>query len=301
MAKVKEDKKKKSVSKQGEQIEENLIDAEKEAVLDEKVDFSDAPQESEQDQEIDIETAEDETGTEEGMAPEVAAINTDTETALVMDKKAEKPKKKAVKKAKANRVRSKKYQGNASLVDPNKKYSIAEAIELIKKTSYSKFDGTVSLSIKLEKAKKGDDQIRGTIKLPHGTGKVQKIEIATDELIEKIKNGYSEFDILIATPAMMPKLAQVAKILGPKGKMPNPKDGTVTENPADIIGDLSENIARYRTDAGRNVHIPVGKVSWEETKLSENIQAILKNLLKFKKISITLSPTMGQSARIDAK
>ncbi|MBU1019304.1 MAG: hypothetical protein ABIJ72_02220 [bacterium] len=195
------------------------------------------------------------------------------------------------------RQRSKKYQDSIKDLDKDQQYPIDEAIKLVKDSSYSKFDGTFTLHIQLSKSKKKDEAIRGTIKLPHGTGKKQKIEIVSIDLIEKIQKGYSDFDVLIASSEMMPKLAQVAKILGPKGKMPNPKDGTVSDNPEQTAKDLDQ-IAPYRMDAGRNLHINVGKVSWENAKIAENIAVVLKALTHHKKDSVTLSPSMGSGVKI---
>ncbi len=196
---------------------------------------------------------------------------------------------------------SKGYLDKAGLVDSGKLYKLEEAIGLAKKVSYSKFDGTVSLAIRIAKSKKTDESIRGTIRLPHGTGKKVKVAVASEELIEEIKKGKTDFDLLVATPEMMPRLAQVAKILGPKGKMPNPKDGTVVDDPQAHLEELGERIVRFRADAHRNVHIPVGRVSWADEKLLENIQAALKTLASEKKLSVTLSPTMGPGVGMEVK
>lgn len=212
-------------------------------------------------------------------------------------KKSKKPKTKL----KKPNPRSKKYLETVGKFERNKKYTLGSAIKLVKELSYSKFDGTVDMAVRIEKNKKGDDSIRGTIKLPHGSGKKLKVEIASDEIIEKIKKGWTDFDTLVATPEMMPSLAQVAKILGPKGKMPNPKDGTVVDDPKSALEDLSGNVIGYRADIGRNIHIPVGKVSWDETKIIDNIRVVLKALAHLKKESVTLSPTMGPGIKIETK
>lgn len=297
-------------SKKEEIIQDDLKQEELDSQEESEIDGPKTEDESFDDQMTDIDAVEEETETVEEVAPEVEAINTDNDTATSANSKVEKEEsvdtnKKSVKKASKatkkklkKKVRSKAYLKSVEEVDKNKKHTIEEAIDLIKKGSYSKFDGTISLTIKLEKAKKNEDAIRGAIKLPNGTGKKQKVVVATDELIEKIKKGEMDFDILVAQPAMMGKLGQVAKVLGPKGKMPNPKDHTVVENPQDVIEDLSEKIVRYRVDAGRNIHIPVGKVSWDAAKLSENIALVLRTLAKHKKESITLSPTMGPGVKI---
>jgi len=267
-----------------------------------EIDKAEALEESKLDQQVDLETAGKETQTEEAIPSEIDAINTDNETAKKTTQKTAKKatvlKAKTAKPAKP-KVRSKKYSASAKNLESGKKYPLGEAIKLAKQTSYSKFDGTLALSLKLEKSKKADDSVRGTIKLPHGSGKQVKIEIASDAVIEKIKTGWVDFDILVATPADMPKLAQVAKILGPKGKMPNPKDSTVVDDPKAALEDLGGKVVRYRADIGRNIHIPVGKVSWDDTRISENIETILKAFAHLKKESVVLSATMGAGVKLD--
>lgn len=277
---------------------QKVLQDEKESMVSEEIDAVSDDQQSVDDQQQDLELVESETDTGDVEPAEEAAVNTDNETAKEVTKK---PKKKSTKKIVKKSIRSKAYMAKLEIVDKSKKYTISEAVELVKKLSFSKFDGTVNLAIKLEKAKKAEDAIRGTIKLVHGTGKTQKVEVVTDELIEKIKKGTVDFDILVATPSMMPKLGQLAKILGPKGKMPNPKDGTVVDDPKLVIEDLSQRIVRYRTDAGRNIHMPVGKVSWDSSKLVENIEQALKSLSRLKRESVTISPTMGPGVKIDPK
>jgi len=198
--------------------------------------------------------------------------------------------------------RSKKYVAAKSAVEPGKAYPIDEALELLKSVSYAKFDATVNLAIHLERSKKAQEEsIRGVIKLPFGTGKKMNVVVASDEIIEAIKKNKTDFDILVASPEIMPRLAQVAKILGLKGKMPNPKDGTVVEKPEDAVLDLSQNTARYRSDVGRNIHVAVGRISWEKDKLLENIQTVLKALAHLKKSSITLSTAMSPGIKLDMK
>ena len=213
--------------------------------------------------------------------------------------KSEKPKKSQAPKVKAKKPkqRSKKYRTAVSDFAKNKKYLLEEAVEIVKRTSYSKFDGTITLDIRLGKLK-SDESIRGTIKLPHGIDKKLRIAVASEDLIEEIKKGETDFDILLATPQEMPKVAQVAKILGPKGLMPNPKDGTVVEDPQKAQKELAE-MARYRADAFRNVHITVGKVSWDSKKIVENIQAVLKALARFKKDTVAISATMGPGVKLE--
>jgi large subunit ribosomal protein L1 len=280
---------------------EEILKQEAEAMVGEEIDELKDDQQSLSDQGQEIEAVQSETDTSDIKSAEAEAVNTDNETAKEATKSAKKkPAKKSSKPAKKSK-RSSSYMAKVELVERSKKYSISEAVELVKKLSTSKFDGTVNLAVRLEKTKKAEDAIRGTIKLVHGTGKKQKVEIVSEELIEKIKKGVVDFDILVATPSMMPKLGALAKILGPKGKMPNPKDGTVVDDPKAVIEDLSEKIVRYRADAGRNIHMPVGKISWENNKLVENIAQVLKSLSRLKKESATISPTMGPGVKIDVK
>jgi len=274
-------------------------DVEKQEISAGEIDKVVGDQDSETDQEIDLETTEEETGSAEEVASEISAINTDNETAKEQNKKP----KKQIKKTKPTKakVKSKAYLKSTEGFEAGKSYKIEEAVELVKKHSYSKFDGTVNLAIKLQKSKKGDDAVRGTIKLPNGAGRVLKVAVADDKLIESIKKGKTDFDILVASPAMMPKLGVVAKVLGPKGKMPNPKDGTVVEDPKAVAEDLSRNVVRYRQDLGGNLHMPVGKVSFNSAKIVENIQVVLKSLAHLKKDSVTISPTMGPGVKVDIK
>jgi len=283
--------------------EENIVKGEKKSQKEAEIDMPQAPEESWSDQDVDLVDAEKETETKEQIAPEVAAVHEDTETAQTINKKGISRKvreKKSAPRQKKLNPRSQKYSETAAKFEREKSYSPSEAAKLIKNLSYTKFDATLTLNIKLARPKKGDEAIRGTIKLPHGTGKKLDVAVASDELIEKIKKGDDHFDILISTPAMMPKLAQVAKILGPKGKMPNPKDGTVVDNPQTAQEELTH-MARYRADAGRNLHIAVGKASWDPKKIEENINAVLKALAHLKKESIALSPTMGPGIKIENK
>ncbi len=284
-------------AKKEEIIEDDVKNEELEALEKEEIDASDAPQESDIDQEIDLTTAEKETETGEEIPAEVDAINTDTATAQEANKPVKKAGKKKTTKSVKPKKRSKKYIEIVGDFDKNKRYPLEEAVELVKKLSYSKFDGTISVDVRLSKLK-SDESVRGTIRLPNGIEKKMNIAIADEDLIEKIKKGEIGFDILLATPQMMPKLAQVAKILGPRGLMPNPKDGTVVDDPDKARGEMAE-MARYRADAQRNIHITIGKVSWESKKLVENIKVALKGLGKYKKDTVAISPTMGPGIKIE--
>lgn len=203
---------------------------------------------------------------------------------------------KSVSKKRARFSRGKKYIKNKGLIT-KKLYSVEDAIELVKKTSYAKFDATVEIHITTV-AKKGQDPLRGLIKLPSGAVKAKKVEIASEELIEKIKKGIIEFDILLAKPEMMANLAKVAKILGPKGLMPNPKSGTVTEDAELTKKELSAGKVEYKSDAQNNIHLAVGKVSWENEKIQTNIDTLIKGLPDNRIAKIYLSTTMGPSVRV---
>lgn len=201
--------------------------------------------------------------------------------------------------------RGKKYRAAAEKIDRNKVYEIAEAVKIIKENKIAKFDESVEIHIKTNvDAKKTDQQLRGTVELPHGTGKSKIIAVITtthakdakeagadivagEEYIEKIKSGKAftgkdKFDILVATPEMMPRLAPVAKILGPKGLMPNPKTETVTNKIKETVIALKKGKAAFKNDATGNIHQLVGKVSFPAEKLAENISVFISNLEKFK-------------------
>lgn len=205
----------------------------------------------------------------------------------------------SAKKESKPRQRSIKYKKALELVDRSKKYSIDEAIELAKKTSYSKFDGSLEIHARLEKSKKTDN-VRGLLQLPHGNGKTVKAVLLDDKIIESIlKNKKTEYDVLVATPDMMPKIARIAKILGPQGKMPSPKSGTVTTDPDKILKEIQAGRSEYKADANGNIHISIGKLSWDDTKLLENYKVAINALAAQKLQSITLSATMGPGIKIE--
>lgn len=223
--------------------------------------------------------------------------------------------------------KSKKYLEAAKLIEKGKLYSKEEAIDLVKKTSITKFDGTVEISINLNvDPRKPDQQLRGAIVLPNGTGKTKKIlvlsktnqaEIAKEagaefvgdtDMLEKIeKENWFEFDVIIATPEMMPLLGKLGKVLGPKGLMPNPKTGTVTTDVKKAIEDIRKGRVEYRTDSYGIIHTIVGKVSFDSSKLAENVDSLMNVILKSKPAavkgkfvkSIALSSTMGPGVQID--
>ena len=224
--------------------------------------------------------------------------------------------------------KGKKYVEVAKLVEKNKLYTKEEAIDLVKKTSTTKFDSSVEVAMSLNlDTKKADQQLRGTICLPNGTGKTKKIlviakgpkaaeakEAGADyvgdmDYLEKIeKENWFDFDTLIATPDMMPQLGKLGKILGPKGLMPNPKTGTVTMDIKKAVQEVKQGRIEYRTDSYGNVHTIIGKVSFTEEQLLENLKAFVSLILKTKPSvvkgtyvkNISVSTTMGPGIKIDA-
>lgn len=223
--------------------------------------------------------------------------------------------------------KGKKYVEAAKLVEKMKLYTKEEAVKLVKTTSIAKFDETVELALNLNlDPKKADQQLRGAIVLPHGTGKVKKIlvlakgdyakaaiEAGADfvgdmDMITKIeKENWFGFDVMIATPDMMPALGKIGKLLGPKGLMPNPKTGSVTTDVKKAVNDVKKGRVEYRTDSYGNVHVSVGKVSFTEEQLLENIKAFVALMLKSKPSvvkgkyvkNIAISSTMGPGIKID--
>ena len=223
--------------------------------------------------------------------------------------------------------KSKRHIANLEQIDKNKTYTIEEAIELAKKTSNSKFDATLEVAMNLNlDVKKADQQLRGAVVLPNGTGKSKRILVlakgdqakaATEagaeyvgdiDMITKIeKENWFDFDVIIATPEMMPMLGKIGKLLGPKGLMPNPKTGTVTTDVAKAIEETKKGKVNYRTDSFGNVHGIFGKASFETDKLAENLKAFVDVILKAKPTTakgnyvknISISSTMGPGIKID--
>lgn len=208
--------------------------------------------------------------------------------------------KKAAKKKKAKiKVRSKRYQDVIGMVDKTKLYDLKDAVSLVKQTSLTKFDGTVELHIGLNPLSLGDKKdYRTAVSLPHGTGKEVRVAIADDEVLGQIEAGKINFDILVAHPSMMPKLAKVARVLGPRGLMPNPKTGTVSPDPEKRAKELSSGQVNIKTEPGvPQIHMPIGKISFEDKKISENITAVLK-VIGTKVAKVTLSATMGPGVKV---
>lgn len=204
------------------------------------------------------------------------------------------------KKVSGPRQHGKKYQEAAKLVDKNKTYTLKEALKLVKLTSITKFDGTVELHININPLTLGDKKdIRGSVTLPHGTGKQVRVAVADDKLIDEITAGKINFDILVAHPSMMPKLARVARVLGPKGLMPNPKTGTVTTDIEKRVKELSNGQVNYKSEPDNPIiHMAVGKVSFEEKQLTENIEAVLASMGKNKITKVTITTTMGPGIKL---
>ena len=191
------------------------------------------------------------------------------------------------------RLRGKKYRASVALVDKHKEYTLEEALELVKQTSTASFDAAVELHVKT----KGEN-VRGTAILPHGTGKTRKVAIANDETIEAIAAGKLDFDVLLATPAQMPKLAKYAKVLGPKGLMPSPKAGTVTDDLDKAAAEIGGGRVEYRADKNGVVHLGIGRVSFSADKLAENYKVIELALVNAKIVSVSIASTMGPGIRV---
>ncbi len=226
-------------------------------------------------------------------------------------------------------ARSKRYNELKAMIDVNKSYSPEEAVELAKKTATTKFDAAIEVHIRLGiDPKKSDQQVRATVSLPHGTGKTKKVavivgnaeneKIAKDagadivggeELIAEIaKTGKYNFEIAVTTPDMMPKMAKVAKVLGPKGLMPSPKNETVTTNLAKTISELRKGKVAFKADDTANLHQVIGKASFTKEQLGENLNTLLEAVRKAKPptskgvymVSVTLTSTMGPAIKVSA-
>ena len=222
--------------------------------------------------------------------------------------------------------RSVKYQEAAKLVEKNHKYSLVEAVELAKKTSIAKFDATVEIAFHLNlDPRQAEQNLRGAIVLPNGTGKTRKVLVLTRgakqkeaeaagadffgdmDYIQKIKEGWFGFDVIIATPDMMGELGKLGKILGPKGLMPNAKTGTVTMDVEKAVKEVKAGKVTYRTDKAGNIQCIVGKCSFDNEKLIENIKTVYNTLMKVKPSTvkgvyvknITVSTTMGLGVKVD--
>lgn len=221
----------------------------------------------------------------------------------------------------------KRYREAAARVDRTRAYSLEEAVEVLKSFPRAKFDETVEFSARLGvDPKQADQQVRGTVILPHGTGKSVRVLVlakgekeqearnagadfvGSADLIEKIKGGWFDFDVAIATPDMMGEVGKLGKLLGPRGLMPNPKSGTVTFDVSKAVKDAKAGKIEYRVDRGSNIHVPVGKMSFGKEQLVENIRTLAQELVRAKPASakgkylrsVYISTTMGPSLAIEA-
>lgn len=199
-----------------------------------------------------------------------------------------------VKKARKPRVRGKKYQDARAKIDRTKLYSIKEAVQLIKEISYSSFDGTIELHLVTKK-----EGVSTNIKLPYLTGKKKKIEVANDSTIKKLEKGKVDFDVLLATAEMMPKLVPFAKILGPKGLMPNPKNGTLIKNTKEAKKFSGSTMTIKTEKKAPLVHTIVGKISQKDEEIIENTEAILSAIGERQIQKAYLTSTMGPSVKIN--
>ena len=223
--------------------------------------------------------------------------------------------------------KGKKYVEASKKVDKNTLYSKEEAIKLVKETATTKFDSTVEVAIKLNlDTKKADQQLRGSFVLPNGTGKTKKVlviakgeaanaaknagadYVGDTDMIEKIQNeNWFDFDVVVATPDMMAQLGRIGRVLGPKGLMPNPKTGTVTMNTAKAVEDIKKGMVSYKTDSFGNVHTIIGKVSFTEEQLLENLTYVYNTIVKVKPSTvkgnyienISVASTMGPGIKLD--
>ena len=222
--------------------------------------------------------------------------------------------------------RGKRYQAVEKLIDKEKAYDLPQAVELLKKAANAKFDETVNMAFHLGvDTKQADQQVRGVINLPHGTGKTVRVVafakgdnvdkakqagadfVGDNDLMDKISKGWLDFDVVVATPDMMKEISKLGKILGPRGLMPNPKSGTVALDISGAIAEIKAGKVEYRLDKGANLHIVVGKASFSQEQLSDNILAAVKEIIQAKPASckrqyvrnFVVSSTMGPSIRLN--
>jgi large subunit ribosomal protein L1 len=222
--------------------------------------------------------------------------------------------------------KGKKYLEAQKLVDRSQAYNVGEAVELVKKTNFAKFDASVEVAFRLGvDTRKNDQQIRGAVVLPHGTGKTQKVLVFAKgekakeaeaagadfvgeaDLIAKINQGWFDFDVIVATPDMMGEVGKLGRVLGPKGLMPNPKTGTVTFDVEKAVNEIKAGKVEYRADKAGNVHVPIGKVSFDTDKLVENFTTMYDTMLKAKPAAakgtyvknVAVTSTMGPGVKVD--
>jgi large subunit ribosomal protein L1 len=224
------------------------------------------------------------------------------------------------------RRRGKNYTAARAQVAPDRSYTIEDAIPLVQKVKYAKFDETVELTLRLGvDPKHADQMVRGTVVLPHGLGRTKRVLaiangekqkeaqeagadiVAGEEIVEKIMGGWTEFDAVVATPDMMRAVGRLGKVLGPRGLMPNPKTGTVSTDIGKAVRDIKAGKVEFRVDKGGIIHAPVGKISFERDKLVTNTHALVDSIVKAKPPAakgkylktVTVSSTMGPGVRID--
>jgi large subunit ribosomal protein L1 len=222
--------------------------------------------------------------------------------------------------------KGKRFREAYEKVDRDRRYPPAEAVALLKQTAGAKFDETVELHIRLGlNVRHAEQQLRGTLPLPHGLGKSVAVAVfakgdaaraaeeagadfvGADDLAERVEDGWTEFDVAIATPDMMPAVGKLGRILGPQGKMPNPKVGTVTEDVAKAVSESKAGKVEYRTDRQAIIHLTIGKASFEERALLENYAAVIEEIVRARPpaakgrylLSVALSTTMGPGIRVD--
>lgn len=220
----------------------------------------------------------------------------------------------------------KRYQKAVESLERNKVYTLVEAVDLVKKAATAKFNETVELVVNLGvDVKKADQQVRGTVSLPHGTGKTVRIIVfaegdqareaqdagadlvGSDDLVDKINKGFLDFDLAIATPDMMRHVGKLGKVLGPRGLMPNPKTGTVTNDVEKAVQEFKAGRIEYRTDKAGGIHVPVGKAQFADDQLIQNIRTVMDALIRAKPItakgtyikSVYLTSTMGPGVKLD--
>ena len=221
---------------------------------------------------------------------------------------------------------SRRYRAIVTDVEPAQPYSVDQAVGIVKKNANAKFDETIEVAARLGvDPRHADQQVRGTVVLPHGTGRTVRVlvlaqgdkakeaqeagadHVGADEVIEKIQGGWTDVDVVITTPDMMGKVGRLGRILGPRGLMPNPKSGTVTMDIARAVKEVKAGKIEYRVDKNANIHVPVGKASFESGKIAENAFAVIENIVKAKPASskgmylrrVCMSSTMGPGLRLD--
>lgn len=216
-----------------------------------------------------------------------------TEDEKVVPEKAEK--KSVAKKPSVKKVKGAKYLKSKKMVDSTKKYTLEEAVALLKKMKYTSFDESVEIHMNVEKT-----GLRGEVELPHVTGKTVRVAIVNDAILNELENGKMNFDILITHPSFMPKLAKYAKVLGPKGLMPNPKAGTISPTPEEVAKKFLKGTLRWKTEPKFPlIHQMIGKLSYEDKKLVENLKAFIEAVGKMRIFQAYLSSTMTPGVRID--